>query len=139
MTLIFPLHLLYLRCTTPFPVKSYLLGLSKSFKERFTTAFSSSSSGLCHNGILDFPIHRLLAVIIFCTVGITAPALLWFVALNYASLVQSFFHVEASLMYVQSERCHRYLEFKCLLGVCHVSQIETHFMGAKAPRGGGHR
>ncbi|EJD04120.1 uncharacterized protein FOMMEDRAFT_106598 [Fomitiporia mediterranea MF3/22] len=104
MTLIFPLHLLYLRCTTPFPVKSYLLGLSKSFKENFTTAFSPAASELGHNGILDFPIHRLLAVITWCTVGITTPALLWFVALNYASVsdVTAIWNSNAFWAYVMS-------------------------------------
>ncbi|OCB86086.1 DNA ligase I [Sanghuangporus baumii] len=86
LVFIFPLHLLYLRWTTSLPMKAYVRGLARAIKAHLTSKYIPAPLDLGDSGAPGFPTARLFSVIAWCTLGLTIPALLWFAALNYASV-----------------------------------------------------
>lgn len=71
----------------PFPAKAYLLGLSKAVKTHLTTMPLSMPVGLQRADSWIFPRAKFITTLVWCTIGITIPALLWFAALSFASRV----------------------------------------------------
>lgn len=90
MSIIFPLHLLYLHLTSPFPIKAYLRGLATAAKDHLVKQSLTSSSETGRNTV--FPFSRYLTVLSWCTFGVTIPALLWFAALPLASCVSAYYY-----------------------------------------------
>ncbi|KAL5495427.1 hypothetical protein ACEPAI_890 [Sanghuangporus weigelae] len=86
LVFIFPLHLLYLRWTTSLPMKAYVRGLARAMKAHLTSKYIPAPLDLGDSGASSFPTARLFSIIAWCTLGLTIPALLWFAALNYASV-----------------------------------------------------
>jgi hypothetical protein len=76
--IIFPLHLLYLILTTSTSLESLLAGLSLAVKIHFAPV-DKSRLAILHS---TFPYGRLLRLTAFLTVGLTLPALLWFISVS---------------------------------------------------------
>ena len=74
----FPLHILSLLLTEQISVESVLEGLSLAIKIHF------APSELSHHTILrsPFPRFRFLLLIALLTLGVTVPALLWFISVS---------------------------------------------------------
>ncbi len=74
----FPLHLLSLLLTAHTSVRSVLEGLSLAIKIHFAPSEQS------HHAIFQspFPRFRFLLLIALLTVGVTIPALLWFISVS---------------------------------------------------------
>ncbi|KAF8905564.1 hypothetical protein CPB84DRAFT_1771726 [Gymnopilus junonius] len=77
-SLIFPLHLLYLLATTDYTTVSLLRGLSLAIANHLAPGQKSTS--------YRFPRAKFIRLILGCTLGITCPALLWFIAVSLASM-----------------------------------------------------
>jgi len=71
-------HLLYLVLTTSASLESLLGGLSLAVKIHFAPVDKSRLAILQST----FPYDRLLRLMAFLTVGITLPALLWFISVS---------------------------------------------------------
>ncbi|KAI5122614.1 hypothetical protein M0805_004825 [Coniferiporia weirii] len=82
MTIIFPLHLLYLHMFTPFSARSYIRGLSVTVREHL----SSKVLPLSGESVSSYPTAKIVAIISWCTLGFTIPSLLWFAAVAFASV-----------------------------------------------------
>jgi hypothetical protein len=78
LTIIFPLHLLYLVLTTSASLESLLAGLSLAIKIHFAPIDKSRLDILQST----FPYGRFLRLMAFLTVGLTLPALLWFISVS---------------------------------------------------------
>ncbi|KAF9478535.1 hypothetical protein BDN70DRAFT_879881 [Pholiota conissans] len=78
-SIIFPLHLLYLLATTNYTAVSLLKGLSFAIAFHLDPDVKSATQ-------FRFPRPRFIRLILGLTVGITCPALLWFVAVSLASV-----------------------------------------------------
>ncbi|KAH9486952.1 hypothetical protein JR316_0001018 [Psilocybe cubensis] len=76
--IIFPLHLLYLRATTNHSTVSLLNGLAIAITNHLTQ--DQKTPGV------KFPRAKFLRLILFLTLGITVPALLWFLSVSLASV-----------------------------------------------------
>lgn len=79
LTIIFPLHLLYLLATTEHTATSLLKGLRLAITNHLVpdTGFTA----------VKFPYYKFFRLAIVLTVGITLPGLLWFAAVSLASSV----------------------------------------------------
>jgi hypothetical protein len=75
---IFPLHLLYLLLTTSASLESLLAGVSLAVKIHFAPIDKSRLAILQST----FPYGRLFRLTAFLTVGLTLPALLWFISVS---------------------------------------------------------
>ena len=80
MSLVLPLHLIYLHITSPLRTKAYLRSLSLAVKGHLSRGIPVTT---LENATL--PLRRLVTVISWCTFGITVPGLLWFAAITLAS------------------------------------------------------
>ena len=76
--LIFPLHLLYLVLTTSASLESLLAGLFLAVKIQFAPSDQNYLVTLRS----PFPYTRFLRLLAFLTLGVTLPALLWFVSVS---------------------------------------------------------
>ncbi|PAV21963.1 hypothetical protein PNOK_0192000 [Pyrrhoderma noxium] len=118
MSIIFPLHLLYLHLTSPFPIKAYLRGLATAAKDHLVKQSLTSSSETGRNTV--FPFSRYLTVLSWCTFGVTIPALLWFAALPLASVsdITALWNTNAFWAYVISVKLkHQNWESRRLVAV----------------------
>ena len=88
MSIIFPLHLLYLHVSTPFPIRAYIRGLAVAAKNHLNKRSLTASPEVGRNTL--FPVSRFLTIMTWCTFGVTIPALLWFAALPLASYVSTY-------------------------------------------------
>ncbi len=75
---VFPLHLLYLLLTTSTSLESLLTGVSLAVKIHFAPIDKSRLAILQST----FPYGRLFRLTAFLTVGLTLPALLWFISVS---------------------------------------------------------
>jgi hypothetical protein len=75
---IFPLHLIYLLLTTSASLESLLAGVSLAVKIHFAPVDKSRLAILQST----FPYGRLFRLTAFLTVGLTLPALLWFISVS---------------------------------------------------------
>ncbi|KAF8506671.1 hypothetical protein F5888DRAFT_22765 [Russula emetica] len=82
LTIIFPLHLLYLVLTTSASLESLLAGLSLAIKIHFAPIDKSRLDILQST----FPYGRFLRLMAFLTVGLTLPALLWYISVSLSPL-----------------------------------------------------
>lgn len=73
-----PLHLLYLKYTTHQSAASHIKRLTDTLRHRLTPASAQSRA---------FPTKRLIILLLCLTVGINIPALLWYIAVLFASSV----------------------------------------------------
>jgi hypothetical protein len=71
----FPVHLLYLLCVKLYTARALISGLSQAITRHLTPTRQSA----------PFPLGRFAVLIAAATVGITAPALLWFASVSLAS------------------------------------------------------
>jgi len=78
LAIIFPLHLLYLVLTTSASSESLLAGLSLAVKIHFAPPDKSRLTILQST----FPYGRLLRLTTFLTIGLSLPALLWFISVS---------------------------------------------------------
>lgn len=76
LIIIFPLHLSYLVLATSASLESLLAGLSLAIKIHFAPADKSRLAVIQS----AFPYGRLLRLMAFLTIGVTLPALLWFIS-----------------------------------------------------------
>lgn len=76
-SLIFPLHLLYLKLTTPYTVSTILKGLSIAITKHLTPNDAPHPR--------RFPRTSFARLVVLMTVGVTYPGLLWFAAISLAS------------------------------------------------------
>ncbi|TFK77118.1 hypothetical protein BDN72DRAFT_807572 [Pluteus cervinus] len=74
--IILPLHLIYLTYTTNYSTGALLKGVIRSLSDHL----SSGSDGI------SFPLRRFSVLVFILTLGITVPALLWFIAVSLASI-----------------------------------------------------
>jgi len=78
LTIIFPLHLLYLLATTEYTALSLFKGLWFAITNHLLPDKSFTT--------VKFPYYKFFRLVIVLTVGITFPALLWFAAVSLASV-----------------------------------------------------
>ncbi|KDR84970.1 hypothetical protein GALMADRAFT_233487 [Galerina marginata CBS 339.88] len=76
--IIFPLHLLYILGTTNYTTVSLLRGLSFAITNHLSPGQKSAG--------FQFPRAKFIWLVLGCTLGITCPALLWFLAVSLASV-----------------------------------------------------
>ena len=76
-SIIFPLHVTYLKLTTGRPVKDYMNGLSLAVKRHISGNQTEPEDA-------KFPWPRFATMSGLMTVGITVPSLLWFCAISLA-------------------------------------------------------
>lgn len=112
----FPLHLLSLLLTAPVSVESLLTGLSLAIKIHFTPGEQS------HHATLQspFPRFRFLRLIAFLTLGVTIPALLWFISVSLSPLsdVTAIWNTNAFFAYIITVRLFKLRwEFRKILAV----------------------
>ena len=83
MAIILPLHIFCLRLSTGKPVTAYTRGLVVAVRRHLISVSDDEpAEGSKSSGLL---VKKFVLAILWCTVGITAPALLWFAALNLSS------------------------------------------------------
>ncbi|KIL70856.1 hypothetical protein M378DRAFT_183429 [Amanita muscaria Koide BX008] len=89
-SLIFPLHLLFLRITSGHKISSLLKGLSLAIKDHLASSDTA------------FPLSSLIRLSLLLFVGLTCPALLWFASVSLASLsdVTAIWNTNAFFAYV---------------------------------------
>ena len=83
MTIVLPLHLLYLHFSTGEPISAYAHGLAIAVKRHLASVSDEELAERTKTS--ELPIKKFVLAILRCTVGITAPALLWFAALTLSS------------------------------------------------------
>jgi len=79
LTVIFPIHLLYLVVTSRTPVKDYTSSLKAAFASRLSTAKNIQPEKV------PFPTARLVTLVFAMAAGINIPGLLWYAAVSLAS------------------------------------------------------
>ncbi|KAF8274067.1 hypothetical protein EI94DRAFT_1768923 [Lactarius quietus] len=112
----FPLHLLSLRLTEHVSLGPVLEGLSLAIKIHFAPSEQS------HHAILKspFPRSRFLLLIAFLTLGVTIPALLWFISVSLSPLsdVTAIWNTNAFFAYIITVRLFKLKwEFRKILAV----------------------
>src|SRR5258706_3448272 len=75
-TITLPLHLLYLKYTTHQSAASHIKRVIDTLRHRLTPASAQSRA---------FPTKQLIVLLLCLTVGITIPAVLWHIAVLFAS------------------------------------------------------
>lgn len=100
--IIFPLHLLYLVLTTSASLESLLTGLSLVVKIHFAPVDKSRLAIVQST----FPYGRFLRLTAFLTVGITLPAVLWFISVSLSPLsdVTAIWNTNAFFAYIITVR-----------------------------------
>lgn len=76
-TLIFPLHVAYLACTTSHTPKYYIGLATATLRSQFSLPSSTSTS---------LPLSRVFTTILLLTIGMSLPGLLWYIAVSLASI-----------------------------------------------------
>ena len=76
-SIVFPLHVMYLRLVTGRPVKYYLNGLSLAIKRQIAGVPTGPEDA-------KFPWPRFATMVGLMTIGITLPGVLWFSAISLA-------------------------------------------------------
>ena len=76
-TLIFPLHLAYLVCTTPYTSRYYIGLAMATLRSHFSHPSSRTTS---------LPVNRIITTILLLTIGMSLPGLLWYIAVSLASI-----------------------------------------------------
>ncbi|KAK2461934.1 hypothetical protein APHAL10511_006397 [Amanita phalloides] len=91
--LVFPLHLVYLKATAGYTISSLAKGLSLAITDHLSSSGTSPSS---------FPYHSFARLSLLLFLGLTCPALLWFVAVTLASLsdVTAIWNTNAFFAYI---------------------------------------
>lgn len=110
LSIIFPLHIFYLTRSTGKSTRYFLGLLLSAAKVQFST--SPGSSG--------FPLKNTVTAMILVTVGMTLPALLWYLAVSLASIseVTAIWNTNAFWAYLLSiSAFHERLEWKKLSAV----------------------
>ncbi|KAF8974052.1 hypothetical protein BDZ97DRAFT_1778191 [Flammula alnicola] len=94
--IIFPLHLLYLLATTNYTAVSLLKGLAFAISNHLEPGQKSRG--------FQFPRAKFIRLVLGLTVGITCPALLWFLAISLASVsdVTAIWNTNAFFAYLLS-------------------------------------
>ncbi|KAF9568408.1 hypothetical protein CPC08DRAFT_404065 [Agrocybe pediades] len=113
-SMIFPLHLLYLLATTEYTTTSLMKGLS------ITIAHHLAPNQFSNAYRYQFPRTKFLRLVLYCTVGITCPGLLWFAAVSLASVtdVTAIWNTNAFFAYIISVKLLKLQwEFRRLLAV----------------------
>ncbi|KAI0308234.1 hypothetical protein B0F90DRAFT_138893 [Multifurca ochricompacta] len=102
LALTFPLHLLFLILTTSLSAESLLAGLSLAIKLHFAPNDQSHLTTVRS----PFPYFRFLKLIAFLTLGVTIPALLWFVSVSLSPLsdVTAIWNTNAFFAYIIAVR-----------------------------------
>ncbi|KAJ3544357.1 hypothetical protein NMY22_g2804 [Coprinellus aureogranulatus] len=97
-SLIFPLHLLYLKLTTPHTTSAILRGLSIAVTKHLV----SEDTPRPHR----FPRVAFARLVFLLTIGVTYPGLLWFAAISLASVsdVTAIWNINAFFAYLISVR-----------------------------------
>ncbi|KAH9065720.1 hypothetical protein EDB87DRAFT_1555120 [Lactarius vividus] len=112
----FPLHLLSLLFTADTPVDSVLEGLFLAIKIHFAPSEQNYHTLLQS----PFPRFRLLLLIAFLTVGVTIPALLWFISVSLSPLsdVTAIWNTNAFFAYIITVRLFKLKwDFRKILAV----------------------
>jgi hypothetical protein len=83
-SIIFPLHLLYLKISSRHSPKSYLKGIATAIRAQSTDQVHHTT----HEDDLS-PLYskEFLLLIFYLTIGVTLPGLLWFISVTRASCV----------------------------------------------------
>lgn len=88
--IIFPLHLTLLSWYTGIPAQAYLAGLKAVIHERLIASSSPSHlPTIATSANNTFPTRRFVKTIAWLTLGISGPALLWYIAVSLTSYVPS--------------------------------------------------
>ncbi|KAJ7244779.1 hypothetical protein B0H12DRAFT_1128746 [Mycena haematopus] len=100
-SIIFPFHLLYLTLTTKYTTTALYNGLTIALADHLTPNRVSRSAPA------KFPRFQFLGLILALTLGITYPALLWFMAITLASVsdVTAIWNTNAFFAYLMTFRC----------------------------------
>ncbi|KAF8213068.1 hypothetical protein K438DRAFT_1803349 [Mycena galopus ATCC 62051] len=101
-SIIFPCHLLYLTLTTKYSTTALINGLTTALTNHLTPSNQFSRSAPP-----KFPRIRFLGLVLALTVGITCPALLWFMAITLSSVsdVTAIWNTNAFFAYLMTFRC----------------------------------
>ncbi|PPQ80837.1 LOW QUALITY PROTEIN: hypothetical protein CVT25_001962 [Psilocybe cyanescens] len=94
-SIIFPLHLLYLRATTNHTTVSLFKGLGLAISNHLEPGQKSSGS--------RFPRARFLRLVLCLTLGSTFPALLWFLAVSLASTLACLLRIDRAHLIFNSQ------------------------------------
>ncbi|KAK7064246.1 hypothetical protein R3P38DRAFT_2490802 [Favolaschia claudopus] len=99
--IIFPCHLLYLTATTKYSATALCNGLAIALSNHLTPNHVSRST------TAKFPTVRFLTLVLALTFGITWPAILWFIAISWASLsdVTALWNANAFFAYLMTFKC----------------------------------
>ncbi|TEB35071.1 hypothetical protein FA13DRAFT_1438554 [Coprinellus micaceus] len=131
-SLIFPLHLLYLKLTTPYTVSEILKGLSIAVTKHLTPRDAPRPH--------RFPRFAFVRLVSLLTIGVTYPGLLWFAAISLASVsdVTAIWNTNAFFAYLISVKLlHLKWETRKLFAVvlATLGTVAVVYGGASASEG----